>query len=163
MNIEQLKQMPVGTKTGGGFKLAVKTIKKAWQIKDIWFQQIVLMDETGEILADVKLGKNCNNLRGKIGNEIKAVVCEIQDSEYMGKPCKKLYIDQWDYDVFRGDPADMLDPIVKDYEIVKDAEIRSKIRCWLVAAAIQNGATIQPTENSKNWINAWVDYVMTGE
>jgi len=164
MNIAQLKEMPTGSKTGGGFKMAVKTIKKAWQVGEKWMQQIVLMDETGEMLADVNLGKNCTNLRGKIGKEIKVIVCEVQDSEHMGKPCKKLYIDQWDIDVWQGDPADLLDPQAKEWEAKREDEIRSKIRCWLVAAVLQQGGReIKDTKKFKKYINGFVEFVLTGE
>lgn len=168
MNIAQLKEMPIGYKTGGGFTMAVKTIKKSWQVGKNWMQQLILMDETGEMLADIKLGPNCQNIRGRIGKEIKVVVCEIQESEFNNKPCKKLYIDQYDIPTWYGEP-----PLPEDeanWKKENDEIIRSKVRCWLVSACLQGGQ-IKPDmisgqsipKGAKKIINELVDFIMKGE
>ena len=119
MNVKQLLEMPVGEKVGG-FDLAIKTAKKKWETKEGWMHQVTLMDKTGEILADVNIGKNIPLIAGR---QIHITVCEIQDSEHMNNPCKKLYIDQFTQPTQIGEP-----PI--DFEHGDSTKtIRSKILC----------------------------------
>ena len=156
MNIAQLKEMPVKSKVGG-FELSVKTFKKNFQIKDIWFQQVILMDETGEITADVKTGKKYKPLRGH-GNKIKIIVCEIQESEYMNKPCKKLYVEQ------HTTPTSTVDEYEAEQDSLSlkwDKEIAGKIRHGVVCSYIRAGNTISNAD--KEIIEALVGYIKTGE
>lgn len=157
MTIKQLLAMPVGEKVGGGFSLAVKTFKKSWQVNKKWIQQIILMDETGEMPADVNLGLHCNTLRGKLGKEIKVVVAEIQNAEYLGSDRKKLYIDQYDYDVWVGEPPSD----AENWQVMKESEIKGKIRHGLCCAFIQSN-TDNPL-NIKEQINELTEFIMTGK
>ena len=130
MTVKQLLEMPIGYKTGG-FDLTIKTAKKKWQVGKKWMHQIVLMDETGEIWADVNIGKNIPLIAR---TQIHITFCEIQDSEHHNNPCKKLYVDQFTQPAQIGEP-----PMGFEYgDSVKT--IRSKILCLLTAARFQSGA-----------------------
>ncbi len=123
MTVKQLLEMPVGYKTGG-FDLTIKTAKKKWQVGKKWMHQIVLMDETGEIWADVNIGKNIPLIAR---TQIHITFCEIQDSEHHNNPCKKLYVDQFTQPAQIGEP-----PMNFEYgDSVKT--IRSKIKCLATA------------------------------
>ena len=93
-------------------------------------QQVLLMDKSGEILADVNVGKKYNPLHHTV---IKIIVAEVQEGELANKPIKKLYVDQWSYITVVGEPEGFCNPSAVELEV------KSKIRCWLVAATIQSG------------------------
>lgn len=136
--IKQLLAMPIGQGTGG-YTLTVKTYKKNWQVEKIWWSQVILMDETGEIPADVKVGGKFNPLRGRT-NKINVIVAEIQNAEYLGKDRKKLVVDQFSI------PTTMMDEYYEEIDKVYEGEIkivRSKIKCLLASAKTgQEGSTI---------------------
>ena len=142
--------MPIGQGTGG-YTLTIKTRKKKWQVGEIWWQQIILMDETGEIPADVKLGVY-KPLDGKI--EIHIIVAEVQEAEYLGKDRKKLLVDQFSI------PTQTVDEFQsKQDEIDREVKlvVESKVRCWLVSASIQG------KDLTKDKILEWQEFVLTGE
>jgi len=163
MTIIQLLAMPIGEKVGGGFPMAIKTFKKSWQVNKRWIQQIILMDETGEMPADVNLGLHCNTLRGKIGKEIRVVVAEIQNAEYLGNDRKKLYIDQYDYDSWVGEPPSE----AEEWQEMRTNEIKGKIRhglsCSLMQTTSTNDLPTSPTAELKKIILEWQEFIMTGE
>ena len=128
--IEQLKNMPVGTKIGG-FTKAIKTSKKKWQVEGQWFHQVQLMDKTGDMLADVNIG-TYKPLIG--GQEIRIIVAEIQETEDRNKPVLKLYIDQFEQVTQIGEPPDSMSFMGESEKVV-----RGKIKCWLVAAMLESG------------------------
>ena len=152
MKIEQILIQPRGQKFNAG-TLSIKTYKKTWQVGEIWWSQVILMDETGEIPADVNVGKKYNPIRGR-GNSINAIVCEVQNAEYLGKDRKKLVIDQYSIPtMMRNEYESQQDEIDKEAKLVVD----SKIRCWLVSASIQ-GQKLTKAE-----ILRWQEFIMTGE
>ena len=135
MKISQLLLQPHGQKIGGGFELTIKTCKKSWQVGKTWWHQVLLMDETGEMPADVKIG---TYLPLKSGAVVKIIVAEVRDAEYLGKPRKILVVDQY---LVPSQP-------VEDYFAEADAAyqgeiktIRSKIKCLL---ACHNGPKHDP-------------------
>ena len=138
MNIKQLLEMPHGYRVGG-FDLLIKTAKSKKQLPGEkhqkegtgWIHRVALMDMTGEIWADVAIGKYNPLIAGR---SIHIVVCEVQDSDYLNKPCKKLLVSEFTQPVQIGEPP--MD--FAEGEITKT--IRSKILCWLVAARFQSGA-----------------------
>ncbi len=140
MNIKQLLEMPNGYRVGG-FDLVIKTAKKKMQLPGEkhqkegtgWIHKVVLMDMTGEIWADVHIGKNIPLIAGR---SIHITICEVQDSEHLNKPCKKLLVSQFTQPVQIGEPPAMN---FNEGEITKT--IRSKILCWLVASKVQTGAS----------------------
>lgn len=150
MKIEQILMQPINTRINPG-TLSIKTAKKNWQVEDIYWQQVILMDETGEMPADVKIGKYLP-LNGK--TQINIIVAEVQEAEYLGKDRKKLVVDQFSI------PTQTVDEFQsKQDELNKEVKliVESKIRCWLVSASIQG------KELSKAEILKWQEFVMTGE
>jgi len=133
MKIADIQKYPVGYRFGG-CSFTVKTTKKTWQLADkTWIHQVVLMDETGEMYADVKIGKYNPLVRGQ---EIRLVVCEIQKDEKQGT---KIYVCQFEKATAIGEPPRAMDfPGGEPLNVV-----RGKIKCWLAAAKVQAGATIE--------------------
>jgi hypothetical protein len=158
MKIEQVLIQPIGQRFNAG-TLTIKTCKKTWQVNDIWYHQVILMDETGEIPADVKIGKYEPLHRG---SQINIIIAQVRDAEYLGKPRKILFIDQYSV------PTTM----VSDYEQEQDRilednrlQIKGKIRHGLVCSLIKaKEIALEPiAEKSKMLIKDMVDFIMTGE
>lgn len=125
--IKQLLSMPIGQKWGGE-TFSIKTAKKKLPVKDVWWQNVVLLDSAGsEMPADVKIGKNIPLIAG---SEIKIIVAEVQNAEHLSKDRKKLVVDQFSI------PTQTVDEFQsKQDEIDKEVRliVRSKIKCWQVA------------------------------
>lgn len=165
MKIEQLLLQPHGQKIGGGFTLSIKTRKKEWTVGKVWWQQLICMDETGEMPVDVKLGRERVTLR----TEIKVIVAEVRDAEYLNKPRKILVVDQFSV------PTIMVDDYYAEADKAYDinmAEVRGKIRHGLVCSFIQAGKLINKdsfpaSPNSepytKKIINEWAEFIITGK
>ena len=157
--IKQLLAMPVGQKWGGE-TFTIKTAKKKWEVESailappfgrVWWQQVILMDETGEMPADVKIGKY-NPLIA--GGQIHIIVSEIQEAEYLGKDRKKLVVDQFSIPTQTADEfQSKQDELDKEVRLI----VESKIRCWLVSASIQG------REQTKAEILEWQEFVISGE
>ncbi len=154
MTIEQLLNGAVGEKTGGGFVMSIKTFKKTWETEEGWFQQIILMDKTGEMPADVFLGKKYDTLRGK-GNQIKIIVCEIQEAEYLGKDRKKLYIDQY---ATLTQTVSEYEARINEAELARDIQVKGMVRHGLVCSFIRASKEINKPE-----IENLVEYIVTGK
>jgi hypothetical protein len=148
--IKQLLAMPLGYKTGG-FAKTIKTAKKKWQVNGKWVHQVLLTDETGDMLADVNIGGYVPLIAGQ---EIRVVVCEIQATETgpfaSGKT--KLYVDQFVRPTVT-EPPDVMDFAEESAKI-----IRGKIKTWLVAGCLQSGTP--PKEVDRAGIESLVDWVM---
>lgn len=150
--IQQLRNMPLGSKTGG-FVKTVKTAKKKWQVNGKWMHQVLLMDETGEMLADVNIGTYSPLIAGQ---EIRIVVCEVQAAEIgpFASDRTKLYVDQFAFTESPvTEPADTMNFTGESPNI-----IRGKIKTWLAAASLQSGKT--PQEVDRAGIESLVDWVM---
>ncbi len=186
MTITQLLEMPIGQKTGG-FLLTVKTAKKFWEVPNeqgqkvghkgqgrILHQQAILADETGEIIADIKIlspehGNLCDAI--KVGAIIRVIVCEIQIA-YSKKgdtpePNKKLFIDQFSVyikeeagreSVWGPEGAEAL-----AWQEAREEEVRGKVRHGVVCAMIQNDDRQTVILDNKKFVNDIVDFIMTGE
>ena len=148
ITIEQLKKMPIGYRTGGFIK-TIKTAKKKWQVDSKWMHQVLLTDETGDMLADVNIG-TYSPLIG--GQEIRIIVCEIQETEVRNVPTLKLYIDQFTM------PSVTEPPDVMNFAGASPNVIRGKIKTWLVAGCLQSGTP--PAEVDRMGIESLVDWVM---
>ena len=125
----------------GGFKKTIKKTKKLWQVGEDWIHQVVLMDETGEMLADVKVGKRNPLIRA---TEIQIIVAETRDTD-VGRI---LYVDQFAFEQF-SEP-----PFTQNFQ-GEERVVRSKIKCWLVAATIQSGKEVDESKILK-----LVDFIM---
>ncbi len=153
MTIKQLLAMPINEKVGG-FELSIKTFKKTFQVGKLWFQQVILMDSTGEIPADVNVGTQHNPLRGR-ASSIRIVVCEVQEAEYLAKDRKKLLIHECTI------PTTTMGEWEEEQEAIEtkwNKEIEGKIRHGLVCSFVKAGKGID-----KPAIEALVKYIMTGE
>jgi hypothetical protein len=166
ITIKQLLQAPVGKKAGG-IELSIKTYKKTWQVGDVWFSQVILMDETGEIPADVNVGKTYNPIRGR-GSKIRIVVCEVQEAEYLGKDRRKLYVSEYSIPTMT----------MTEYEEEQDAlelkwgkEVAGKIRhghsCQALGGLLKKGTSLKEAINeilaNKPEIEKLIEYIITGE
>lgn len=133
MTINQLLSMPTGSRTGS-FYLTVKTAKKKWQVGDVWYHQVLLVDETGEMLADVCIGKYNPLIAGQ---RPWIIVCEVQEAEIdhtkASRTGKKLLVSEFRHDTVTEPPE--MGMLSGEGEKV----IRSKILCWLTAAKIETG------------------------
>ncbi len=141
MDIAKIQKMPVGEKFGGGFTLTIKTAKKKTQVGEGWIHTVVFLDPTGEMLADVNIGKLKPLTRGQ---PIKIIVAEIQKAE-VGT---KMYVDQFERVGYIGEPP------AADFEILQSDSVqvvRSKISCLLLAGKYGGGASdVQVLETSKS-------------
>ena len=150
MKIEQILIQPIGQRFNAG-TLTIKTCKKTWQIEKIWYHQVVFMDNTGEIPADVKIGEY---LPLKRGQEVNLIITEVRDAEYLGKPRKILFVEQYSI------PTTTIDEYEnKQAELDEEVKliIESKVRCWLVSSSIQG------KDLTKAEILEWQGFVITGE
>ena len=144
--IKQLQNMPVGTRVGG-FDKTIKTAKKMWQVDDVWFQQVLLMDETGEMLADVRIGSKRIQLQRT--QEIHITVVEIRE----GEKGEFLYIEQYH-------PLTTTEPPYTPNFTGDERVVRSKIKCWLIASAIQGNQINIINNDMKTNVNLLVDFIM---
>ncbi len=142
--ILSLLNSPIGTRTGG-FTKTIKTAKKRWANGDQHYQQVILMDESGEMLADVNITTKPILQRTQ---ELRIIVCEVQSSD----KGKKLYISEYELVTDIGEP-----PLELDGEA---RVVRSKIKCWLVPALIQSGISIEQIPSYKKHIDRVVDLIM---
>lgn len=142
--ISQILSWPLGYESGG-FILAVKTAKKIWQVGEIWYQQALVMDDTGEMLADFKIGQR---IPLHSGGQYRTIKVQVQAEEKHGK---KLFVDQFAPIVDIGEPPDIMNYSANEPERI----VKSKIKCWLVAACLQGGKEI-----SYNEINGLVEYII---
>ena len=148
MKVEQLLLQPHGQKIGG-FTLTVKTCKKAWQVGEIWWHQVLFMDETGEIPADVKINGYRPLHRAW---DVKIVVAEVRDAEYLGKPRKILVVDQYIV------PSQPVEDYLEEADAAYQGEIktiRSKIKCLLTASKIRQSKK----ETAHEVLNDTLDFV----
>jgi len=152
MKVEQILMQPIGQRFNPGM-LSIKTYKKTWQVGDVWWSQVILMDETGEMPADVNVGKTYNPIRGR-GIRISIIIAQVQNAEYLGKDRKKLVVEQYSMPTIT-----MSEYESKQAEIDKEERlvIESKIRCWLVSSSI-TGQKLTKAE-----ILDWQEFVRTGE
>ena len=144
MDVKGLLAMEIGSKTGGGFSLTIKTVKKRWKLRNFsWIHQVVLFDTTGEILTDVLCD---NNIPFTRNSELLIVVCELQVTENG----KKLFVHEWRQE------SDTEPPVWEARE--PESVVRSKIRCKLVCAYLNSG-----TEPKKDEVLMWEQFVLTGK
>lgn len=164
MKIEQILIQPIGQRFNAG-TLTIKTCKKTWQVRKVWYHQVVFMDNTGEIPADVKIGEY---LPLKRGQEVNLIIVEVRDAEYLGKPRKILFVEQYSLPSMTMDEYNSQE---EDWHLMRQDEIRGKVRHGLTCAFIQSGQ-IKPDITSgkehipkfaKAIINELVDFIMTGK
>ncbi|KKL83870.1 hypothetical protein LCGC14_1970430 [marine sediment metagenome] len=137
--VKDLLAMPIGTKTGGGFPLTIRTVKKKWEVNGTWYQRALLVDETDEILATVKIRANRPLTRGSV---IKIIVAIMKDTMMSKKgedySVPLLFVDQFDIPTMTADEA--FGPNESQYYNCEPPWIvRGKIETWIVSAYVQAG------------------------
>ena len=168
MTIAEILTMPIGEEISGGIVLTVKTTKKWVRLpNNNYVFTVVLLDETGEILADFG-----NAIYDPLKKEdrVSIITAEVQaadaDSHLKAlQEGKKLWVSRYvivtsnasrTADAIRsyGDPGEDF----PDWETI----VRGKIRCLLVAAKIQSGTTMEDLEKfiKHPTIQKAVDYIM---
>ncbi len=161
VKIEQILIQPIGQRFNAG-TLTVKTCKKTWQVKEVWYHQVLFMDDTGEIPADVKISKY---LPLKRGQQVNVIVGMVREAEYLGKPRKILLVGQYALPTITVDEYNSQE---EDWAAMRQDEIKGKIRHGLVCAYVQGytikvGVVPEASENRKKDILEWQDFIMTGE
>ncbi len=160
MKLEQLLIQEHGQKIGGMI-LTVKTCKKSWEVEGTWWHQVLFMDETGEMPADVKIG---TYLPLKRQDKVGVIVAEVRDAEYLGKPRKILVVDQYKVQYQAAD--EYYAEADKAYA-VEMREVRGKIRhglsCAFIRAIDIADQPINPTPSIKKAILEWTEFIMTGK
>ncbi len=155
MTIQQLLAMPIGERIGG-FSFTVKKTKGYIQLPDnSYVFTVVLVDETGEMLADFVSKDYLPLIKGR---EIHIIVSEIQAVDSTGRAKidqvgKKLFVEQY-FTVVSGlaEPDEWKPDLSGEGEIV-----RSKVRCLLVCADKSAGKIPDKAD-----ILDWTEFIITG-
>lgn len=157
MKIEQILRQPIGQRLNPG-TLSIKTAKKKWQVKEVWWQQVILVDETGEMPADVKIDAYIP-LNGK--TQISCIVAEVQNAEYLGKDRKKLVVSQYVIPTMSmTEYEESQDQMNDEIKLI----VQGKIRHGLVCVARRDLGFKGPlSQMHKQCIKSDVDFIMTGE
>ena len=161
MNIAELKNMPVGTKISE-FTLLIRTARGTSTDSDgsSW-QDVVFIDGSGELQGRIQIESESHRWKSK--TNICIMEAELQDTDHRGKEQNHLVVFRC-FDSCIKLSHDIYDGMVQEQWNENNQDIiKSKIRCWLVAAHIQSGKPIATQELFKQGINNLVDYVMTGE
>jgi len=125
--IAMLQKQAVGFKIGG-FWVSVTHTHKMDQ-RDGYVHAVTIADNTGEMKADVNVGKKYKPLQRN--NRIWVVVGEIQALGMI----TKLFVHEWNYESITADDLN------KD---VDTGNVRSRIKNWQVAALLSNPAMVNP-------------------
>lgn len=139
MTIKELKAMAVGTEVND-VVLTVKHTKKSInpkgnKAKTGWIQQVVLMDETGDMLADIKIDRFLEFVRGQ---QINCIVTELRDN-HTKQGDKLLYIEEFER------PAQIGENLTDEYlewKAREDKTVRSKIKCLMTVARIDTDSPL---------------------
>ena len=161
--IKQLLAMPIGQKWGGE-TFTIKTAKKKLPIKDIWWQQVILIDSEGsEMPADVKIVKNIPLIAG---SEIKIIVAKVEEAEYLGKDRKKLVVVEFSIPTQTADEfQSKQDELNREVQLI----VESKVRCWLTSSFVEGYTRhfgfMPPPEDidTKKKIIEWQEFVIDGK
>lgn len=162
ITIQQLLEMPIGTKTGGGFIMTVKIAGKRVQVKDYWIQNVTLTDPTGDMLADIILHGNVPIVKGR---ELKIIVCVIQPIS----DGKKLLVHEWEKITCTADEYEAKKQVARPQQIGPDWEAigRGKVKCVLSEACIGRGIPVlgdgSDGEYARECVAKLADWVMSPE
>ena len=160
MTIEELSKMPLGKEhRTGGFRLTVKRQRSVREHGKKYLQEILWMDDTGEIAGEILLPKRIplqNNAN------IHITICWLQQ----GEKGPKLYVEQWT-------PVTMteLDVCTQRANFNDEIQygeplpvIKSKVRMHVVCSHRRwHGLDEKLTQEQKSIANDDVDFIMTGE
>jgi hypothetical protein len=161
MTIEQLKQMKVG-KEGrtGGFQLVLKRARKLKELDKGYLQEVLFVDQTGEIDGEVLLEKRIPLTSGK---KIHIVVCWLQD----GEKGKRLYVDQWNPVVLTADEYEAMREKEKGVEPDEDTVAsmcrNTLIRHFIEGYTAHHGKPPEYTEEYREILDRWLGYNLLGQ
>ena len=160
MTIAEMLALDIGAQVHDTDFKTIKTAGKDVIVDGEYIQSIVLMDKTGEIPCDIRLGpKRKVLIKGEI---IKVVDANVQNHAKKGK---KLYIDG-----YLPPPSVTFD----EYESQREAEnlewlrdeekvIEGKIRHGIVCSMIKSGQSIPDILQNKAPIEMVIKYIKTGK
>jgi len=175
--IKDLKSMAAGTKVSG-FPLLIKTARQPFRDaeENVW-QEVVFMDSSGEMIGHILLANNVpqreGHHTGTAGYEpwqSKQRLCvmdgEIQDADIRKKEAMKIVVTDC-FDLAVNLTYDQRQELqTEEWQKLRQDEIKGKIRHGIVCAMIQAPNNKPPTARdakTEEYINAWVDFIMTGE
>ena len=161
--IKSILAMPLGQGTGG-YELTVKTVKKYTPVKTEHYQEVILTDGSDEILANLKLPRRITIFRNML---IRVIVGRRTETDKSNRMVPSLYVEEWAN----------ASPVMSEPDMSTEAEewyaarqkgIEGKCRYGIVCAMISGqSADLQhmpeATELWKNFVNEWVEYIMTGK
>ena len=165
MTIQQLLDMPIGEKTGGGFLMTIKhthkldkyTVEKGvgtdWIPDYGYVHEVTLTDSTGDMLADMWMLKRNPLVRRR---EVKIIVCQIQPAA----KGKKLLVHEWENITCTADELPQRDPLGQNSPNW-DAISRGKTKCRLTEAILSTGTDVNSKWRKK--IAKLADWVMSPE
>ena len=171
MTIKQLLETPLGEEhRTGGFQLTVKTARKNRKIDGKTVQQVVLSDSSGEMPGDIFMPNPKQRSYLPRTTVINVVVCWLQPGE-LGP---KLYVEQWflpkgDQEgnpVYRNGTrsyGDLPPDFCQEDENVPSMCRNSQVREFIGGFTAKNGYLPPCTQENKDLINEWVEYILTGE
>lgn len=157
MNIADIKKLNEGVELRG-FPLLIKTARKAYHDPndDIWWQEVVFMDASGEIAGQIQIEQQSACWQSKVNLCI--MDGTLQRTDAHGHDQYKLVVTECFDTATPLTWTQQQDLTAEEFSKAREQEVKGKIRCWLVAAVLQNGK--KPV---KNEINDLVEYVMKGE
>ena len=161
--IKDILALPVGQGTGG-YELTIKTAKKAWEVKGVSYQRVMLTDGPDEMLAELTLRGN-NRMQPR--TIIHITVGHRGELDVNNKPTPALLIAEWaDASPVMSEPMDMMTD-AEEWYAARQEEIRGKCRYGVVCAILGEATDVQsmpePSLLWKKFINNWVEFIMTGE
>jgi hypothetical protein len=173
MNIANLKALNEGVEVKG-FPLLIKTARNVYVDTDgnCW-QDVVFMDVSGEMLGQILLENsedkkyaphNTTGIARKYQSKQNICIMEgyIQNTDRGGKSQNKIVVIEC-FDTATQLSFDQQQELsAEQWQKAHEEEVKSKIRCWLVAACMEHESHIV-NEKFKNWINELVEFVYTGE
>lgn len=137
------------------FPLLIKTARKVFADAsgDKW-QEVVFMDSSGEMTGHIAME---GNVPWKSKDNLCIMEATIQDTDERGRQGVKLVVtDCFDTATpFTYDQGQEMS--AEDWRKGREDEVKSKVRCWLVASSIQ-GKNLSKVE-----IIEWQDFVIDGE
>lgn len=155
--IKELKAMAAQTQVKG-FPLLIKTARKTFMDAngDTW-QEVVFMDSSGEMTGHILLDIDKGCVPWKSKTNICIMDGVIQDTDERKKETMKIIVTEC-FDAATPLTFDQgQDLQAEDWQRMREEEVKSKIRCWLVSASIQG------KELSKAEILKWQDFILKGD
>lgn len=153
--IKDLKSMAAGVEVKG-LPLMIKTARKAFtDAEGTTYQEVVFMDASGEMTGHILIDEHVALWKSKTNICIMEGI--LQDTDERKKEGVKIVV----FECF--DAATPLtfdqgqDLQAEDWRKIREDEIKSKVRCWLVSASIQ-GRNL-----SREEILRWQEFVIDGE